>query len=198
MTAGSDQIRGWLAELDAIERDGAAAVADLSNDEGSRRPAPGKWSVAECVSHLRHVGTLVLERLEPGLIRAREKGTTSDRAARLGLIGGWFTRSMEPDGVKRMPAPPNFVPPSDIPLDAAVQAWRIYHARLRRAIESAEGLALGKIRMRSAATGSGFLSLNAAAWIASTLAHERRHIAQMRRVRDTLQLTASRTGSPPP
>lgn len=193
MTASSDQVRGWLAELDTIEHDGAAAIADLTNDAGSRRPAPGKWSVAECVSHLRHVGTLMLERLEPALIRAREEGRTSDRAARLGLIGGWFTRSMEPDGVKRMPAPANFVPPSDIPLDAAVQAWRVYHARLRRAIESAEGLALEKVRLRSAATGSGFLSLNAAAWIASTLAHERRHIAQMRRVRDALQLTASRT-----
>jgi hypothetical protein len=193
MPASSDQIRGWLAELDAIERDGAAAVAGLTSEAGSRRPAPGKWSVAECVSHLRHVGALVLERLEPALIRAREEGTTSDRAARLGLIGGWFTRSMEPDGVKRMPAPANFVPPADIPLDTAVQAWRIYHARLRRAIESAEGLALGKIRVRSTAKGSGLLSLNAAAWIASTLAHERRHIAQMRRVRDALQFTAYRT-----
>jgi hypothetical protein len=198
MSASSDQVRGWLTELDAIERDGADAVAGLTNEAGGRRPAPGKWSVAECVSHLRHVGTLVLERLEPALIRAREEGTTSDRAARLGLIGGWFTRSMEPDGIKRMPGPANFAPPSDIPLDAAVQAWRIYHARLRRAIESAEELALEKIRVRSTAKGSGFLSLNAAAWIASTLAHERRHIAQMRRVLDALQLTASRTGSPPP
>jgi hypothetical protein len=192
-SASAEQVRGWLAELDAIARDGTAAVAGLSNDAGSRRPAPGKWSVAECVSHLRHVGTLVLERLEPALIRAREEGTTSDRAARLGLIGGWFTRSMEPDGVKRMPTPANFVPPSDIPLDAAVQGWAIYHARLRRAIESAEGLALERVRVRSAAQGSGILRLNAAAWIASTLAHERRHIAQMRRIRDSLELTASRT-----
>jgi hypothetical protein len=193
MAASSDQVRGWVAELDAIERDAAAAVANLTNETGSRRPAPGKWSVAECVSHLRHVGTLVLERLEPALIRAREEGRTSDRAARLGLIGGWFTRSMEPGGVRRMPAPANFVPPADIPLDAAVQAWRIYYARLRRAIESAEGLALEKVRVRSTAKGSGFLTLNAAAWIASTLAHERRHIAQMRRVRDVLHLTAYRT-----
>jgi hypothetical protein len=192
-SASAEQVRGWLAELDVIERDGAQAVAGLTLEQGARRPAPDQWSVAECVSHLRHVGTLVLERLEPALIRAREEGTTSDQAARLGLIGGWFTRSMEPDGVKRMPAPANFVPPSDIPLDAAVQAWRIHHARLRRAIESAEGLALEKIRVRSTAKGSGFMSLNAAAWIASTLAHERRHIAQMCRVRVSLQLTASRT-----
>jgi len=198
VSTSSDQVRGWLAELDAVERDGADAVAGLSNEQGGRRPAPGKWSVGECVSHLRHVGTLLLERLEPALSRAREAERRSERAATLGLVGGWFTRSMEPAGVKRMPAPANFVPPSHLPLDAAVQAWGIYHARLRRAIESAEGLALEKVRVRSAAKGSGFLSLNAAAWIASTLAHERRHIAQMRRVRGVLQLTASRTGSPPP
>jgi hypothetical protein len=193
MATSSDQVRAWLAELDAIERDGAAAIAGLTNEAGTRRPAPGKWSVAECVSHLRHVGTLLLERLEPALVRAREEGRTADRAAGLGLIGGWFARSMEPDGVKRMPAPVNFVPPADIPLDTAVHAWRIYHARLRRAIESAEGVALEKVRVRSTAKGSGFFRLNAAAWIASTLAHERRHIAQMHRVRDALQLTASRT-----
>jgi hypothetical protein len=185
-TTSAEQIRGWLAELDAIERDGADAVAGLSNDQGARRAAPGQWSVAECVTHLRHVGTLVLERLEPQLVRAREAVVLSHRAAKLGLIGGWFTRSMEPSGVRRMPSPRNFRPPSDIPLDAAVQGWGIHHARLRRAIESAEGLALERVRVRSAAQGSGILRLNAAAWIASTLAHERRHIAQMRRVKAQL------------
>jgi hypothetical protein len=192
-STSAEQVQRWLAELDAIERDGADAVAGLSNDQGARRPAPDQWSVAECVAHLRLVGTLVLERLEPALIRAREDGKLSDRAAKLGMIGGWFTRSMQPGGAKRMPSPGNFRPPSDIPLDAAVQGWGIYHARLRRAIESAEGLALEKIRMASVASGGGLLRLNAAAWIASTLAHERRHIAQMRRVRVSLQLTASRT-----
>jgi hypothetical protein len=192
-SSSSSQVQTWLAELDAIEVDAATAVAGLTNEEGSRRPAPGKWSVAECVWHLRHVGTLLLERLEPRLLQAREAGRFSAGAAKLGWLGGWFTRSMEPGGVKSMPAPGNFVPPSDIPLDSTVAAWRTYHARLRRAIESAEGLALEKIRIRSTAKGGGLLSINAAAWIASTLAHERRHIAQMHRVRDQLQLTASRT-----
>ena len=190
--SASNQIRVWLSELDAIERDGDAAVAGLSNEQGSRRPAPGKWSVAECVAHLRHVGTLLLERLEPALNRARVQGKLSDRAAKLGLIGGWFTRSMEPGGARTMPAPGNFVPPSDIPLDTAVEAWRIHHARLRRAIESAEGLALERVRIPSAAKGGGLLRLNAAAWIASTLAHERRHIAQINRVKEQLGMPSGR------
>lgn len=184
MVTSTDQIRGWLAELGEIEREGDAVLKGLTNAQGDWRPAPGKWSIAECVSHLRLVGTLLLERLEPLLIRARDENQLSGEPARLGRIGGWFTRTMERTGRRTMPSPRNFRPPSGIPLDSAAAAWRIYHVRLRRAIESAEGLALRKVRMTSVAEGAGFLRLNAAAWLASTLAHERRHIAQMRRVRD--------------
>lgn len=185
MPTSTAQVRGWLAELDAIEQDGDAAVRGLSEEQGRWRPGPGKWSVADCVAHLRHVGVMLLERLEPLLIEARERGTLSNDAAGLGWVGGWFTRTMEP-GTRPMPTPANFAPPADTPLHAAVEAWRVYHVRLRRAIESAEGLALRRIRMASVAKGGGLLRLNAAAWIASTLAHERRHIAQMNRIRAQL------------
>jgi hypothetical protein len=53
---------------------------------------------------------------------------------------------------------------------------------LQAALESAEGLALDKIKAGSAAKGAGWLQLNVAAWFAATLAHERRHVAQARRV----------------
>ncbi len=185
MPTSSEQIRDWLTELDAIERSGAAAVSGLSDEQERWRPAPGKWSVAECVAHLRHAGVLVLDRLEPLLAKARAQGRLSHGAAKLGWVGGWFTRAMEP-ATRPMPTPKNFVPPSDTALHAAVESWRVFHDRLRRAIESAEGLALERVRMTSVAEGAWFLRLNAAAWIASSLAHERRHIAQMNRVRAQL------------
>ncbi|MGH7560466.1 MAG: DinB family protein [Gemmatimonadales bacterium] len=184
MTVQSSQVRGWLAELDAIERDALSVLAGLSAEQANWRPAPGKWSIAECVAHLRQTGTLLLDRLERVLAHAREEGKTGPGPARLGWLGGWFARTMERPGKRPMPSPANFVPPGNVDLRVAEPAWRLHHARLRRTLELADGLALDRIRMASVAQGAGWLRLNAAAWLASALAHERRHLLQMRNVRD--------------
>ena len=56
---------------------------------------------------------------------------------------------------------------------------------LRDILDAAHGLALDRIEARSTAEGASEFKLNVAAWIAATLAHQRRHLAQARRVTET-------------
>lgn len=182
MAVREKQVATWLEELDAIEREVPTVTAGLTDAQWNWRPAPGKWSVGECVAHLGLVGGLVLNKLEPILTRARAEGLVAPGPYRLGFVGEWFTRTMETPGKRRMPSPKNFVPPSAVTREEALARWRAGHTRLRAALTFADGLALDRIRMGSAAKGGALLRLRASAWFASTLAHERRHLGQMRRV----------------
>ncbi len=181
MAAGSGAVPGWLAELDAIERERDALLAGMDPARFNRRPGAGKWSAGECLAHLALAGGLLLDRLEPLLAEARRAGRFGPGPHPYGPLGGWFVRTMESPGRRPLPAPANFVPPSGLPLEEVAARYRAHHTRLRRALEAAEGLALGRIRMASVAKGGGWIRFNAAAWLASTLAHERRHLAQARR-----------------
>jgi len=76
------------------------------------------------------------------------------------------------------------VPTAGSPKAAVLERFRDAQRELRAALESARGLPLDQLKAPSAAKGAGWLQLNAAAWFAATLAHERRHVAQARRVKE--------------
>jgi hypothetical protein len=42
-----------LRRLEAAERDAASIVSGLDDEVLNRAPAPGAWSVAQCLDHLR-------------------------------------------------------------------------------------------------------------------------------------------------
>jgi hypothetical protein len=46
------ELQKLLDELDAADRDAKAVADGLSEQQGTWRPSPGAWSVAECLDHL--------------------------------------------------------------------------------------------------------------------------------------------------
>jgi uncharacterized damage-inducible protein DinB len=51
MTVPTD-IRDLHEQLAAAEREAEALAAGLSEEEGTRRPEGGGWTIAECLDHL--------------------------------------------------------------------------------------------------------------------------------------------------
>jgi hypothetical protein len=84
-----------------------------------------------------------------------------------------------------MPSPKNFIPPAGMPKAEVMTRYNDVLANLRLALERSHGLALDKLRARSAGQGGAWLKFNLAAWFAATIAHLRRHLAQARRVTET-------------
>ena len=178
----SPVIASWLEQLDRVEAEARHLSDSLSEAQFAWRPGAGRWSVGECLDHLAITTGLTLSKIRPALERGRVEGITGTPPFKYGVLGGWFVRAMEKPGKRAMAAPLNFVPPSGIPKSQVLAAFFATQQKLRNSITAAEGLALDRIKAPSSAKNVGWLRLNLAAWFASTLAHERRHLGQARAV----------------
>ena len=186
--AHPNQISDWEEALHQIRNDTDALVHDLTPAQFNWRPAPGKWSVGECFDHLAIATGLMLSRVRPVIDRGQVEGIMGSPPFRYGVMGGWFVRMMETPpapGKRPMPSPKNFAPSSGMPKAEVMARYHSVLADLRLALERSHGLALDKLRARSAGQGGGWLKFNLAAWFAATIAHLRRHLAQARRVIET-------------
>ena len=178
------QLTRWRDELHAVEQEVRLDLSKLSPEQFNWRPAEGKWSVAECIDHLALVTGLMLEQAKPVLEKARAAGMTGQGPYRYRMMGGWFVKMMEQPGKRPMPSPRNFAPGSNL---AQAEVLARYQAVMRDFAETmaiSYTLPLDKLKARSAAERGGWLKLNIAAWYAASLAHNRRHLAQARRVMD--------------
>ncbi|MGE0439123.1 MAG: DinB family protein [Gemmatimonadales bacterium] len=175
------QLAAWSAELDAIERDVDALTTPLSDGQLTWRPAPGKWSIAECLEHLSLTAEQGMVYQRKAVAAARAAGRAGSGPFRFGWLGNWFVQAVGPAASRRVKTPSIFAPPSDLDPKAVVERFHRVHQDIRRLYLEADGLDLGRTKARSAATG--LLRLNLAAWFASMPAHDRRHLGQMQRVR---------------
>src|SRR5687768_5309944 len=183
-----NQITEWEEALRRIRIDSDALADSLSPAQFNWRPAPGKWSVGECFDHLAIATGLMLSRVSPVIDRGQVKGIMGKPPFRDGMLGGWFVRMLETPQVQgKLPmlSPKYFAPASGIPKAEVMARYHSVLADLRLALERSHGLALNKLRARSAGQGGAWLKFNLAAWFAATIAHLRRHLAQARRVIET-------------
>ena len=176
------QLSQWRNELIQVEQAVRIDLGGLSAEQFNWRPAEGKWSIAECIDHLALVTGLMLEKVTPVLEMARVRGKTGQGPYRYGLMGGWFVRMMEKPGRRPMPSPRNFAPGSNLKKAEVMARYAEVMKEFARTIESSYSLPLDRLKASSAASGAGWLRLNLAAWYASSLAHNRRHFAQAKRV----------------
>lgn len=174
-------------ELDALRLEFArlaAAVEELAGALSDRqfnwRPSAGRWSVAQCIEHLNATARAYQPVLDEAISDAMRRGLYGTGPFRYTVIGRLFARAMEPPPRRRYRAPQAFLPPSLRDRDQSVAAFKAYQVQYIDRLHQANGLDLGRVRVRSPATawlrvplGSAFLAI---------LAHERRHLWQARQV----------------
>lgn len=167
-----------LRDLDEASKGWNDLTRGLSNEQANWRPAPERWSIAQCMDHLNETtGKLV-----PAMERAMQKRIESPGPYHYGFIGRWFLRSLAPEGAKPLKVPPAYRPSSSaLDIAAVANRFRETHDRFRRAIVAADGLDLSRIRVASPALAA--LRLQLGIWFLSTGSHLLRHLNQARRVR---------------
>lgn len=178
------------AQLAAASADADALVAGLDDEAGRWRPGPGRWSVAECLAHLAVTTRLYLPALERGVADARARGATPRGAFHPGPVGRWLIRAMEPVTGRGLRAPPSMAPPADASLADAVRDFADGQRRLRAVAADAATVDLGRARVRSPVFPLVRFPLGTA--LLMLAAHERRHLAQARRVVETPGFPAGR------
>ena len=182
----SPLLRGWLEQLERIRRDAAELTDGITGAQFAWRPGPGKWSVGQIVNHLVVSGASYLDRIAPALADARARGLQDRGDFKPSLIGGLMVRSFEPPPRLKLKAPRIYRPADAGPAldrETELAAWRALHDRVEALVGEAAGLDLRRIRIVSPVTS--LVRLNAGDAFMVVLSHERRHLWQMRRVRES-------------
>ncbi|MBI4887339.1 MAG: DinB family protein [Acidobacteria bacterium] len=174
-----DEFRRQFEQL-AAEADRLAAA--LGDAQFAWQPAPGRWSVAECLDHLNATARGYLPVLDEGIADAIRRGLYAPGPHAYNWVGRLFVSLSGPEPWLRVRAPRAFHPVPGRSRHDVMAAFRAYQVQYIDRLRQANGLDLARARVASPA--ARWLRLPLGSAFATMVAHERRHLAQARRVLD--------------
>ncbi len=178
-----------VAELDEYQKqfqqiadDAKLLTVGLSEAQFTWRPEPDSWSIQECLAHLVMVGQRELPLIERAIEDARSRGVTGTGPFRYGWLDRMIVRQTEPPARRRFSAPRRFQPLHGQPVTAILPTFLHVQSQFIRLVQQAEGLDLARVKVPTLI--NRFLKLSLGMILAQQAAHERRHLAQARAVRE--------------
>ena len=162
-----------------------ALAAPLTEYQANWKPAHDRWSVAECFRHLNETGSRYADAIAAAVSEAREAGLVAPGPYDYGWVGKRFVEAVTP-GSRPMKTWGVMKPPPSAPdvsdLDAAAEVERFVQARRRlmAVCAEADGVDLGRAKMRSPVLP--ILRLPILAFLDVTAAHDARHLEQAAQV----------------
>lgn len=176
------QLAGLLEQTQSVTRQAQALVLGRSPKLLGARCAPESWSVAECFAHLAQTSCAFLPAIFQALAEAPEIG--SERRLRTGTLAWWFVRNLEPPYRIRLKVLKQLAP-QHREFEGAWQAFLDSQSQLTTAIQSASGLAIDKVRVKSPVYAR--FSYNVYGALCMLVAHERRHLWQVQQILEELE-----------
>lgn len=160
-------------------------VSGLTAEQLLARPAPDKWSIAECVAHLNVTALTVQHLMAKAIARGKLEKKFGSGPFSIGPKGRLLIWIAEPPPKFRIPAPKSVRPPARIedPLQL-LPAFLKTQDEWERLLCEQQGLHLGKIKIGSLTSPFRTRLAAAVPWM---MAHQRRHLLQAEQVRKQLQ-----------
>lgn len=174
------EIDEFRKQFEQLSADADALVAPLSDAQFAWTPAPGAWSVAECLDHLNVTARVYLPVMDEGIAHAIRRGLYSAGPYTYNWLGRVHVYFSEPNTRFRAKAPALFQPAPRRPRQEVMAAFRAYQVQYVDRLRQANGLDLARARVASPVARWIRIPLGSA--FAMMIAHERRHLAQARRV----------------
>jgi hypothetical protein len=173
-----------LDHLDACRADLRAAVESVPASLRDRHPEPDRWSVANVLEHLSIVEGRVARTLAEKIAAARAAGLGEERDQSPILPTIDLARFV--DRRNRIKGIAPIMPSAGMTADAAWSALERTRERMREAVFSADGLAIGELTQPHPIFGP----LSLYEFIAFVGGHEARHGAQIREIGEELRASA--------
>jgi hypothetical protein len=142
----------------------------------SERPAPKRWSAAECVAHLNLTSEAFLPPLRSALQQGRDLGGAAPARYRRDVLGWFLWRIMGPPARLRSKTAAPFVPTSQRSRAELVREFDRLQAEQLECVRQAEGLPLGRVRVRSPFDAR--VSYNLYSCLTILPRHQHRHLWQ--------------------
>ncbi|HET7250977.1 MAG TPA: DinB family protein [Gemmatimonadales bacterium] len=180
-----DQFGGLEAARQQFEttvQDARALAGSLSDAELNWHPAPGSWSIGQCLQHLATGTDEVLPAIDRTIATARERQLVSEGPVRYGLLARMMVQSMEPPVKWRMKTNRMFQPRAEpLQRDAVLVELTASRGRMLDRVRQSTGLDLRRAIVVSPV--SRLIRVPLGAYLAFLAAHDRRHLWQARQVR---------------
>jgi len=167
--------------LNANDDSAKQLLAGLTEQQLNWQPAPTSWSIGQCLDHLCATTDAYL----PPLIAAlKNKPDSPVDDLRLGWFGGWFFRSfVEPSPTtKRASAPPKIRPASNVNL-SVLDRFLSGNQSCRELLLTARNKNVNRVRFWNPFVPG--LRFTVATGLETIPAHQRRHLLQAERVRNS-------------
>jgi hypothetical protein len=143
LQAIADELHFATARLHAL----ASATPD---DRWSKRNAPDRWSVGECVAHLNLTGQAYEPILRDGVARARAAGPRDPARRYRRDPMGWLLWKMLPPPVRfRVPTPAAFIPQGATPKAETVAEFERLQQRFLDLLAEADGHPMKEVKVTS-------------------------------------------------
>lgn len=191
----SEELAECWRELRAAGEEAESLAAELSPGQLRWRPAPERWSIAECLEHLVLTGEAYLDAIDAAVEDGRRLGRVGDGPYRRSLVGRWLIRLLEPPPGLKVPAPSMILPGGETRAapegeatasgseEDPLAAFLALRPRFAERLAAADGLDLARVRLSS--PFFAFIRFDLGSAFRLVTAHERRHLWQARRVRES-------------
>jgi hypothetical protein len=192
------QLKAVEERIESQTAEFVALVVALDEATFQRRPAEGRWSVAEHVAHVVRSVRPYLDPLRRVLTKARARGRLHDggpyRRTRLGRA---FVNGQEPPPKRRgktfgIMRPPE---PSALPQGVTLADFEHAQAELLKVLRSADGLDLGRVKIASPMLPLPVLRFPVIHALEGIAAHTARHLWL---IREALGQMGIEPGQQPP
>jgi hypothetical protein len=171
-------------QFENIKAGAAELAAGLSEPRFTWKPSPSEWSIQECLGHMNIVGAIQVSKIEEAIELGRARGWAAAGPFTYSRWEQWLVRFTEPPVPRRLKSPRRFIPAHGHPVTAILPTFLHLQDQLMRCLAQADGLDLA--RVKAALPISNFLKMSLGMVFRQIAAHERRHLAQARRVRGSV------------
>ncbi len=171
------------AEIDAASRDTEAVFGSLTASQLNWKPAPSRWSVAQCFDHLIRINGLMLDAMARSLDPAVPKALVHRVPGLPRIFGRVMIRSLTPTATRKLTAPASARPSTSALGGDIIVRFVEAQGGMRQRLRTFEPGALANTTMVSPFVSVVAYSVLDACRI--IVAHERRHFDQALRVTQT-------------
>ena len=193
MPAASDNaLPAWAAraidELHASDRQATAVALGLDAEQLNQPPAPGSWSVGQCLEHLYIANEVYLPPMTQALVG---QSASSVEQVTPGWFGRYFIRTyIDPTTQKaRAKAPGKIRPAQRVDADILARFLRSNDAA-RDLVRRASAFDVNRIRFKNPFVGG--IRFTVGTGIEIIWRHQRRHLLQAERARAGIDLSSVR------
>ena len=173
------QLNAIVDDLQSAEERFQVLHRWVPRDCWSVRPAPGRWSAAECLTHLNLTSQAILPLLHAGLREAATDPHPRASRYRRGVVGWAVWTLIAPSNGLRTRTLPAFVPAGDESPESVVADFTRLQSEIIACVRAADGLPIDRVMLRSPFDGRVRCNLYAALTLVPR--HQHRHALQAER-----------------